>query len=353
MKILFSSHLFPPSVGGLENVGLMLAEEFRAAGHEVRVITQTPGGGDHHPFPVIRKPGIKELLREIKWSDVVFHNNISLRTLWPLLFIRRPWVVVHHIWVENKGRFGAAKVWLKKLAFQTARANIAISKAIAGELPVPSTVIPNPYREEVFRVCPEIPRDRDLVFVGRLVSAKGVDILIEALARLKGDGLAPGLTIVGAGPEEAALRRQVERHGLTEQVSFAGVKTGAQLAQLLNQHQILVVPSRWDEPFGIVALEGIACGCVVAGSERGGLKDAVGACGVTFPNGDVSALQAALRELLRNPAELAKFRANAAAHLAHHSPKTVARSYLRVIESALSVPCAPCLEEKAAGLIAK
>jgi glycogen synthase len=347
MKILFSSHLFPPSVGGLENVGLMLAEEFSAAGHEVKVITQTPSAAvDAYPFVVIRRPALNQLLRVVQWSDVVFQNNISLRTLWPLLFARRPWIVAHHIWVQRKGRFGWLKVALKKLMLRTAKANIAISRAIAAELPVPAAVIPDPYREDLFKLTPCVARDRDLIFVGRLVSAKGVDLLIEALARLKREGFTPGLTIVGAGPEEAALQAQVRRCGLVAQVHFAGLKTGTPLVALLNQHRIMVVPSRWAEPFGIVALEGIACGCVVVGSERGGLKDAIGPCGVTFPNENVAALKVALGELLLSPAGWACYRGHAAAHLKRHSPRAVARAYLQVMETELAVAGVPCLKKE-------
>ncbi|MBC8096446.1 MAG: glycosyltransferase family 4 protein [Akkermansiaceae bacterium] len=340
MKILFSSHLFPPSVGGLENVGLLLVEEFHAAGHEVRVITQTPEAAlGNYPFEVLRCPTLKELLECVKWSDFVFQNNISLRTLWPLLLIRRPWMVVHHIWVERKGRFGGLKAALKKLVLRSASANIAISKAIADALPVPAVVIPDPYCEGVFRLAPRAVRNRDLIFVGRLVSAKGVDLLIEALARLRQEGITPALTIVGGGPEEAALRDLAWCYGLKGQVKFAGVR-------LLNQHQILVVPSRWAEPFGIVALEGIACGCVVAGSAGGGLKDAIGGCGITFENGDVAALQKALRELLLNPASWPDYRSHAAAHLARHSPPTVARAYLRLMEAETATVGIPCLKNE-------
>lgn len=346
MKIFFSSHLFPPSIGGLENVGLMLAQEFRAAGHEVRVVTQTPGSGDNFGFKVIRKPKAGDLLKLTRWSDIIFHNNISLRALWPLLAIDRPWVVTHHIWMEEKGRLGPIKAGLKKLIIRAASANIAISKAIASELPVSSITIPDPYQEDVFKLLPEIARNQDLIFVGRLVSTKGANLLIEALARLKAVAISPKLTVVGCGPEEGALHQQVRQSGLGDQVAFAGVKTGAALAQLLNQHKILVVPSRWQEPFGIVALEGIACGCVVAGTEGGGLKDAIGPCGVTFKNGDVAAMAKALGDLLAEPSRWAGYRAAAPEHLVQFLPKAVSRAYLRVFENQLSTARVPCLETK-------
>jgi glycogen(starch) synthase len=93
-----------------------------------------------------------------------------------------------------------------------------------------------------------------------------------------------------------------------------------------------LVPSVWHEPFGIVALEGIACGCAVVGTAGGGLPDAIGPCGVTVPNGDAAALAEAIAALLDDPDRIAAYRAAAPAHLARHRPRRVAEEYLRVME---------------------
>jgi glycosyltransferase involved in cell wall biosynthesis len=182
---------------------------------------------------------------------------------------------------------------------------------------------------------PEIVRDKELIFVGRLVSDKGVDLLLDALANLKQLGVTPKLTIIGSGPEEPKLRQQVKQLDIVAQVDFVGVKVERELAKLLNAHKILVVPSLWREPFGIVALEGIACGCVVIGSEGGGLKDAIGSCGVTFPNGDVKALTQTLFDLLINSDKLSTYRENAESHLPHHTRTAVAKAYLQVMEKVI------------------
>jgi glycogen(starch) synthase len=118
-------------------------------------------------------------------------------------------------------------------------------------------------------------------------------------------------------------------------VRFLGTVTGEDLVQVINQHRILVVPSRYNEPFGIVALEGIACGCVVVGSEGGGLKDAIGPCGLTFPNGDAEALAKVLARLLADPGCLLRFRKGAEAHLARHSGARQVEAYLALFERAL------------------
>jgi len=314
----------------------MLAEEFLRQGHEVRVITQTQRSDeavpDAFPFELQRRPTAQRLLALVRWCDVYFHNNVSLPCAWPVLFVRRPWVVAHHVWIPKRGLIGR----LKRLALRRA-VGISISEAIASDLSTPSVIIPNPYDDATFRPLPDCDRDQDLIFVGRLVSDKGADLLISAVANLHARGIEPTVTIVGTGPEEAALREQAGGLGL-KKVSFVGLKNPSALVRLLNAHRILVVPSRWQEPFGIVALEAIACGCAVAGSDGGGLRDAIGPCGATFPNGDVPALTDLLEEMLCGADRVRALAAAAEQHLQRHKLQRVAHEYLAVFARCLAVP---------------
>jgi glycogen(starch) synthase len=326
MKILLGSHHFFPSTGGIETVSKLLAREFAALGHEVRVVTQTAGNGDF-PFAVVRQPGPLQLLRQIRWCDVFLQNNISLRTLWPLLFVRRPLFIAHHVWITNRdGRIG----WQERLKRFVLRfaTSFAISDAVAQSLPVPSIRVGDPYDDKIFKGA-ETARTRELIFVGRLVSDKGAALLLDALKLVAAK---PRLTIVGDGPERAGLEKQASP--FRSQVEFVGPQYGERLADFLRQHQILVVPSLWQEPFGIVALEGIACGCVVIGSAGGGLAEAIGPCGVTFPNGDTRALADAVTRLLDDPTERDRLRQNASSHLARFTPSRIAALCLEAMTKA-------------------
>jgi len=331
MRILLSSWSFHPSIGGVEANSRMMAEEFLRRGHEVTVVTETPAEGrEEFPFRVCRRPTPGRLIQLLRDSDVYLQNHISLLLAWPLLFVRRPWVVAHHNWISRSGLRGRLKHHL--LAYGR---SIACSNAIAASLCVPSTVVQSPYDDRTFRVMPDIKRDRDLIFLGRLVSEKGAHLLLDAASRLKRQGLEATVTITGLGPESESLIRQAKALGLGRQVEFTGSRSGTELAALLNRHRVMVVPSVWREPFGSVALEGIACGCVIVGSEEGGLKDAIGPCGVTFPNGDVGALTDRLSRLLREPSNRRKYREAAASHLQSHTRSSVADAYLRVLRAAL------------------
>ncbi|MEM9543455.1 MAG: glycosyltransferase family 4 protein [Cyanobacteria bacterium P01_E01_bin.42] len=335
MKILVYSPLFYPSIGGVESVTEMLAGEWVQLGAKVKLISQTPDPAQKtFPFEIFRQPSAREQLKLMQWCDIYLQSCISLKGLWLEFLQPKPLACIHHTWYNRPdGSIAIAdrlKLWMTRFA-----TNISVSEAIASHLPVSSTVIHNPYRDDIFREIPEIPREKELVFVGRLVSDKGVDLLLDSLWDLQQKGLFPQLTIIGEGADKDVLQRQAKQLQIDSQVRFVGVYSPSEVAKTLNAHQILVIPSRWQEPFGIVALEGIACGCAVIGSQGGGLQNAIADCGETFPNGDRQALTQILAEFLTNPDKIAKYRRNAKPHLQRHQKNVVAQRYLQRLEAVL------------------
>lgn len=332
MKILLVSHKFAPDVGGIETMSELLANYFVLRGHEVTVVTHTKSeGAPHWPFALLREPSPRQLWRASREAEVVFHNNISLQFAWPQLLLRRPWVIAVRTWVtRNSGRVGVRdriKRWV--LARSTV---IAISRGVAADLPPGAIVIPNGYRDDLFRRHSPVPRDpRRLVFVGRLVESKGVQILLEAMRELPSD---IELEIIGTGPYENVLRQLVTSFHLESRVQFLGQLEGEDLVSALNDRGTMVVPSLWNEPFGIVALEGLAAGCFVIASEGGGLAEAVGPAGVTFPNGDAAALRDRILTVVSDAHLRDRLTASAAPHLRRHSREAMASQYLAVVERA-------------------
>jgi glycogen(starch) synthase len=340
LNILIYSPAFYPSIGGLEAMAEMLADGFNKAGHEVKVVTTTRGDGEEpFSFEVLRCPRPLTLLALVRRADVFFQVNISLKGLWPWLLVRKLLVASHNGWYCSENHCD----WRARLKHRVSQwaINISVSQAVAAHVPALSTVIPNAYRDDIFKLYPDIKRERDLIFIGRLVSDKGCNVLVEALTPLGHHGLRPALTIVGGGPEEESLREQVQTLGLGEQVQFAGVQRGVDLAKSLNAHKVMVVPSLWEEPFGIVALEGIACGCAVVGTQGGGLPEAIGPCGMTVPRGDSQTLAEAIKILLSDPALQARYREKAPEHLARHTRARVVQTYLEVLEKAAAGRPAP------------
>jgi len=331
MKILFSSYAYAPGIGGIETASALLAREFLAAGHEIILVTETPAwDSSSDPFEVVRNPTLAQLWKLVRWCGVVFQNNISLRHLIPALLAGKPILLVHQTWIRNvAGEIG----WNDRIkrALLPRMKNVVVSQAIGSDLNVGAEVIGNPYDDRIFKIIPHTARNRELLFVGRLVSDKGVDLLLRALGILKQQNICADLTIIGCGPEEANLRALTCQLGLDQAVAFAGEKVGPELAELMNHHEVIVIPSRWSEPFGIVALEGIACGCVAVGSQQGGLSEAIGNCGTTFRNGDSEELADRLRALLSDSQMREKFRVAAPAHLERFRAQIVAQPYLALL----------------------
>ena len=193
MKILISSHFFAPSVGGIEQVSGILAEEFTKMGHDVKVVTITPAESEppEQAFEVCRRPSIPKLFRLLSWCDTYLQSNISGATLWPALLLRKPTLIVYHTWLTRVGgKIGWRDQIKRQIGRMTAK-NMAVSDALAKSLFSSCDVIPNPYGDDLFSVDPKARRDRELVFLGRLVTDKGVDLLMDAMTLLRERGLTP------------------------------------------------------------------------------------------------------------------------------------------------------------------
>ncbi|WP_128543333.1 glycosyltransferase family 4 protein [Larkinella soli] len=339
MKVLFLTHRFYPDIGGIEVNSEILATSFHEAGHDVRLVTWTGQEGEKKfPFQVVRQPSGSTLFDHHRWADIVFENNPCLRLAWPTLFFRKPSVVALRTWIR---RTNGEKHWQDRLKFlwlQRTKAVIAVSDAVRKADWPPAVVIGNPYRTHLFRRLPDVPKTRDFVFLGRLVSDKGAALAVEALHRLRTvkGGEALGLTIIGDGPERENLEKLADQYGLQDRVTFTGALRGEELVRSLNAHRFLLVPSFWEEPFGNVALEGMACGCLPLVSDGGGLPDAVGKAGLTFARGDVDAMVACIRRLLDDPNLEKRLRDAADRHLSMHHPKVVSGRYLEVLETAFA-----------------
>ncbi|MFT4113457.1 glycosyltransferase family 4 protein [Silvibacterium sp.] len=337
MHILLCSNWFSPSFGGVETVSKVLAEEFTHAGHRVTVVTSSKGPSAKEsgvPYEIVRNPSQAAVFGLARSADVLMQNLISLRTIGPLIASRKPLVVTHQSWMRrHSGRLGPENR-LKRLATHFCY-NVSISRAIADSLPVKSEVIGNPFEASEFDHLREISKDRDIVFLGRLVSDKGCDLLLHALSRLKTRELTPTCTIIGDGPEMPKLRSLAEQFQLDSQVEFKGAMREGR-GEVVARHRIMAIPSVWAEPFGVVALEGIASQCTIVASNQGGLPDAAGPAGLYFPNGDANAMAEQLEKLLIDRELQQRLVSNGQIHLQEFQPAFITRRYLSFFEKLLN-----------------
>lgn len=148
------------------------------------------------------------------------------------------------------------------------------------------------------------PRATVIGYVGRLVEAKGVHLLIEALSKLPAH---VNLCITGEGPWRVKLEALAATLGVADRVTFQPLIPYASMPQLLNGYDVLVLPSLetgyWKELFGRVLIEAMACEVPVVASHSGGIPEVVGDAGILFKPGNVDDLKRKLLELLTRPRE--------------------------------------------------
>lgn len=175
-----------------------------------------------------------------------------------------------------------------------------VYEARIGPVPCPSRVVPNGlYLREFYE--PAIDENAaDFVFIGELRDLKGVDVLIEALARLKAlrEFADTRAVIVGAGPHEDRFTRLAKRRKLLSQVTFPGPMP-ARMA--FARGRCVIVPSR-AESFPYIVLETIAAGMPLIATDVGGIPEMTSGVPTTLiPPDDVDALAAQMRLFLTDP----------------------------------------------------
>lgn len=172
--------------------------------------------------------------------------------------------------------------------------------------------IPDTHSDEEFRrAAPLNGPPPCFAYVGRLVSLKGLPLILRAAKRLQTEGYTFRLKFVGDGPEQEDLRRLTEKLGLAKDVEFTGFVTGSARKVVMNDVAAVLMPSVWEETAGLAAIEHMMRGRLVIASDIGGLGEVVGDCGLLFPPGDTGALAHRMRCVLDNPEIIAQYGAAA------------------------------------------
>jgi glycosyltransferase involved in cell wall biosynthesis len=140
---------------------------------------------------------------------------------------------------------------------------------------------------------------RRVVFAGRIVTPKGVAVLIRAARSVDAE-----FVVCGDGWQLEAMRKLARKLGVQERVRFTGWLAPSELARELAEASVVAMPSLWPEPFGLVGIEAHAAGRPVIASATGGVADWLqdGVSGLLVKPGDPRALAGALDRLLADPA---------------------------------------------------
>jgi glycogen(starch) synthase len=385
MRTLTFSWEYPPVIeGGLARHVRKLSEGLSGEGVEVHVLTRgsehLPAREERHgvivhrvrqpPFPLDVKAFIRwvgsmnehmaqvgaELDDELRFDLVHSHDwlvagaaeRVARRT-------PRPWLATVHAteygrhqgWVDKypQSHIHAAERHMVRRADHVITCSRYMRSHVAdvfGIRPAKITAMQNgidprdlePVADDLdaLRAQYAEPDERLVLLVGRLVYEKGFHLALDALAPVIKRLGNVRFVVAGTGTAEAELRRQAWRLGLHRKGVFLGWVGDDMLHSLYRVADMSIVPSIY-EPFGIVALEAMASGCLCVVADTGGLREVVpddGTVGLRFPSRDSAALQEILERVLTDDAERAQLVAEAREHVLRFDWAEVARQTLGV-----------------------
>jgi glycosyltransferase involved in cell wall biosynthesis len=171
-------------------------------------------------------------------------------------------------------------------------------------------------------ILPVFQKDLRVLFTGRLDPNKGVDVAVDVVARLRNKGTPIRLSVAGNAwfyPQKGANGDPFQ-NGLRSAMRVGGVDWMGHvprrfLPEVMRQHDVALVPSRSQEPFGLVVLESMASGLAVLASSRGGLSEACGGAAILVDPEDPAGIEAWLERLCSDRAELERWKIRSLARI--------------------------------------
>jgi glycogen(starch) synthase len=383
MRVLLISWEYPPIIeGGLARHVRKLSEHLEREGVEMHVLTR--GGGrlpmteERHgvvvhrlaepPFPTDVKAFVRwvramnddmrrlgerladsldfDLIHSHDWLVASAAEQIARR-------VARPWLVTVHAteygrhqgWVDKYPQshiHGAERDMVRRAdhvvtcsRYMASHVSTVFGVPRARITPIQNGIDPGDLEPvapdlDALRSCYADPEERLVLLVGRLVYEKGFHLALDALAPVIAKLGGIRFIVAGTGTAEAELRRQAKRLGLDRNGVFLGWVGDDMLHSLYRISDLCIVPSIY-EPFGLVALEAMASGCLCVVADTGGLREVVpgdGTVGLRFPSRDAGALQEVLERVLTDDDERAQLVAEAREHVLRFDWGEVARQTL-------------------------
>lgn len=302
--------------------------------------------GGRYTFSLAAPRYFRRHLRD-RFFDVVVEDLNKVPLFTPYWVTCPVVLLVHHLFgttaFKEASLLVAAATWLLERPVPRAFREvptIAVSESTKADLVrrgMPAegiTVIPNGIELEAYPVPDPTGKfpDPTLLFVGRLKRYKGIDIILQACATLRDQGVPFRLLIAGRGDDESRLVGVREQLDLGEAVQFLGYVSEEDKKELLRRAWIHVLTSP-KEGWGITNVEAAACGTPTVASDSPGLRDSVrdGETGLLVPHGDVAALAQALGDLLGSTAERRRMGAAARAFAEGLSWDSSAKRVRRVL----------------------
>ena len=391
MRIIEVEYLGPPAMGGVEKVVSEISHRFIRSGHEAEIWATDLRrfGGPRHTrsfaiveglptrrFSIRRIPwylydprhlswrGLAKEMEKASGPETVLHVHSfpshQADALFAVADAGTAAVLTPHHDVESLRTY--TQLWRGRTLLRRLRASLRTCPGLclsvttliekhfwSAELGMPEErveVIPNGVSVEEFDSIPEAEIEEalrlwpagklQLLFVGRLVRAKGLDLLLKAIALCQ----AKEISLLIAGPdggELAGLRRLVRDYRLTGRVAFVDGLNRRQVCACFRACDLVLLTSRSGENFGIVLLEGMAARKPVIGARAGGIPELIrpGKNGLLVPNESPGSLAEAIDRLAADPTarqQMGKFGRRMAESF--YSWELISGLYLQLFEKA-------------------
>jgi glycosyltransferase involved in cell wall biosynthesis len=345
VRILIYSRNWAPAVGGVETIVMSLALGLAASPKvtKLTLVTYTPQQGMNDselPFHVVRRPSFIKLYGLIRSAQVVHLAGPAFVPLLVAILLRKPTALEHHgfqaicpngqLFYEPTetpcaGHFMASrhseclrcnakygslfslKLWAstfpRRSLCNAATANIVPTEWLSSQLNLQRTK-PAHHGAPGSRASASRPLSRIVTFAfqGRLVTTKGVRVILEACSLLKSRDLPFQLLIIGDGPNRPNLEALSQHLGIEHLVQFVGYLSPESLEEKMETVDAILMPSLAGEVFGMVALENMLRGKLVIVSDIGALTEVVGDTGFSCATGEPAAWAACMERVLRDPA---------------------------------------------------
>ncbi|MFC1550424.1 glycosyltransferase family 4 protein [Candidatus Neomarinimicrobiota bacterium] len=333
MRILFWTGFFPPNIGGIEVFSAQLVTALKDRGHDLCILTshsgqQLPDKMDYYGISVYRfqfynsllnndlkamkhiQIAVKQLKQE--FQPEIIHLNIFASE--PSLFYQQHTqsasnskiiLTIHALPILNANKSPLYSRSLSSMDYVT-----TVSRAMRTGLlktfrnmKKEIHVIHNGLALPQIKCIQPTYNPPNIITIGRVCKEKGFDIALKAFAIVQKTFPAAKLTIAGDGPELTNLRNLTNELGINNQVNFLGWVEPDQVPELLNTASIVLMPSRWKEPFGLVALQASQMAKPVVATSVGGIPEIIEheKTGLLVENEDYSQMAEGIITLISNP----------------------------------------------------
>jgi glycosyltransferase involved in cell wall biosynthesis len=270
----------PEKYGGIERIVYMLIQELIAKGHDITLYAnedskpgcELVGYRESDPYGMADMIRINALTSKIAFQNFdVVHTFGRMSNIALLMLSKLPKIVSYQL-PPTLSQIKKVTKFARKGSIHFTGCSNYISNQIAPYAPV--TTIYNGVDTGEYTFTPSVADDAPLVFLGRIQNEKGTHIAIQTA--LTADRK---LIIAGNVPEESIHRVYFEEKVKPfidgSRVTYVGPVNNSEKDALLGAAAALLMPVTWDEPFGIVMAEALACGTPVIGFKRGSVPEVV------------------------------------------------------------------------------